>query len=382
MAKHWPVVPLREVVRHRAAFIEIDDATRYKRCRVQTGAKGVVLRDVVAGSDVRTKRQQVCKKNDFIVAEIDAKVGGYGLVNEFLANSIVSSHYFLYEVDEFNCTPNFLDWFSKTSLFQNQIFAQGSTNYAAIRPSHVLDYRIPLPSLEEQRRIVARLDQVERWLKDRHTALDAMEAETNAMLRSAFDQIIDGAPMRPMAEIAPLVRRPVTVSPEESYPELGVRSFGRGTFHKPSLPGAEVGTKKLFSILPSDLVFNIVFAWEGAVAVAKKDDEGRVGSHRFLTCVPEQSKATAEFLRFYFLTPQGLTKLGDASPGGAGRNRTLGLKALEAIQVPVPRFDKQLWFDRLQGKVQEMRLIHEQAARDAEALLPAMLHEIFGDTEV
>ena len=69
-----------------------------------------------------------------------------------------------------------------------------------------------------------------------------------------------------MAEVAPLVRRPVEIDLDAAYPELGVRSFGRGTFHKPELPGVEVGNKKLFRICAGDLVFNIVFAWEGAVA--------------------------------------------------------------------------------------------------------------------
>ncbi|MCO5132197.1 MAG: hypothetical protein M9932_16800 [Xanthobacteraceae bacterium] len=180
-----------------------------------------------------------------------------------------------------------------------------------------------------------------------------------------------------MAEVAPLVRRPVEVDLDGTYPELGVRSFGKGTFHKPDLPGAEVGNKKLFRICAGDLLFNIVFAWEGAVAVAQPEDEGRVGSHRFLSCVPAPETATVEFLRFYFSTPEGLQKLGEASPGGAGRNRTLGLKKLEAIQVPVPLIDHQQWFDRLQAKARNVRAIRGRTAQDVEALIPAMLNEIF-----
>ena len=95
-----------------------------------------------------------------------------------------------------------------------------------------------------------------------------------------------------------------------AYPELGVRSFGRGTFHKPELPGAEVGNKKLFRICAGDLVFNIVLAWEGAVAVAQPEDDGRVGSHRFLTCVPAPETATVEFLRFYFSDARGAAEAG------------------------------------------------------------------------
>lgn len=216
-------------------------------------------------------------------------------------------------------------------------------------------------------------------MKDHQAAIDAMNTEAEAMLRSAFERITDGVPLRPMSEVAPLVRRPVEVHVDATYLELGVRSFGKGTFHKPPLLGANVGTKKLFFINPGDLVFNIVFAWEGAVAIPTAKDAGRVGSHRFLTFVPSDDVATADFLRFYFLTSEGLTKLREASPGGAGRNRTLGLQALAAIRVPIPSLDQQQWFDDLQGKVREIRLVREQAARDAAAVLPAILHNIFGE---
>ena len=86
---------------------------------------------------------------------------------------------------------------------------------------------------------------------------------------------------------------------------------------------------------------------------------------------------SVEFLRFYFSTREGLQKLGDASPGGAGRNRTLGLKKLENLQVPVPTIDRQHWFDRLQTKAGEARAIRASTAQDVGALISAMLHEIF-----
>jgi type I restriction enzyme S subunit len=84
-----------------------------------------------------------------------------------------------------------------------------------------------------------------------------------------------------------------------------------------------------------------------------------------------------QFLRFYFATPEGLLKLGEASPGGAGRNRTLGLKKLEELKVPVPDIQRQHWFDRLEAKANEARAIRARTAMDVEALIPAMLHEIF-----
>lgn len=85
--------------------------------------------------------------------------------------------------------------------------------------------------------------------------------------------------------------------------------------YRPDFPIAVVEAK-LYRIEPGDLVFNNVFAWEGAIAVAQPEDAGRFGSHRFITCVPRTGTATADFLCFYFLTPEGLEQIGEASPGG------------------------------------------------------------------
>jgi type I restriction enzyme S subunit len=72
----WRTAQLGEAIRLRKEFVTIDDAIEYKRCRVQLHAKGVVLRDIVSGADIKTKEQQVCRAGEFLVAEIDAKVGG------------------------------------------------------------------------------------------------------------------------------------------------------------------------------------------------------------------------------------------------------------------------------------------------------------------
>lgn len=150
----YELVELSTVLTQRKEYITIDDNKEYKRCRVQTRAQGVILRDIILGKEIRTKKQQPCKTNDFLVAEIDAKVGGYGIVPDYLEHAIVSGHYFLFEIDKSKLLPEFLSILVKCNNFFKQIKATGSTNYAAIRPYHVLEYLIPLPSLSEQNSIV------------------------------------------------------------------------------------------------------------------------------------------------------------------------------------------------------------------------------------
>lgn len=375
---NWPVIELGDVVAHRKEFIEISPDVTYSRCRVQTSARGIILRDRIAGSEIKTRKQQVCRAGEFLVAEIDAKMGGYGIVPSDLDGAIVSSHYFLFEIDESRLMRGFLEWYSRTPMFLEQIKARGSTNYASVRPANVLGYQVPLPSLDEQAIIVDRLDRVAALVDERRSAIETAERETQALLLKAFQHAVDGAPLRPMAEVAPLTRRPVEVDPAGSYPELGARSFGRGLFHKPTLQGSELTWQKLFRVEEGDLVFSNIKAWEGAFAVAGPEDHGRVGSHRYLTCVPVAGVLSSHFLNFYLQTREGLDKVQAASPGSADRNRTLGQSRLEAISVPVPALQSQLWFDRLQAKALEARCIRTNSAQDVEALIPAMLHDVFG----
>ncbi|RIV18149.1 hypothetical protein DYU11_29800 [Fibrisoma montanum] len=150
----YKTVPLGEVLRQRKGSITIDDSADYKLCRVQLHRKGVVLRQIQKGVEIRTKKQQVCKAGDFIVAEMDAKVGGYGFIPAELDGAIVSSHYYLFEVNESKLLPAYLQVLTQTDYIQSQIKATGSTNYASIRPHEVLELTIPLPSPEEQQIIV------------------------------------------------------------------------------------------------------------------------------------------------------------------------------------------------------------------------------------
>ncbi len=375
----WPVVALGEVAKRVQRSETPEPGTPYRQIGVRLWGQGAYQRETVDGSETRYPVFYRVQKDDIIVNKIWARNGSVAVVTADLDGSFGSSEFPTYEADRAVLLPGWFAWFTKTPELWAQCdnLSRGTSGQNRLRPERFLDVRLPLPPLDEQERIVAKLDRVAGLVGERRKVIETAEHDAKAILANAFRKSIDGAPYHPMSEVAPLVRRPVEIEPDSSYPELGVRSFGYGTFHKPALDGMQVGSKKLFRIQEGDLLFNIVFAWEGAVAIAQPKDDGRVGSHRFLTCVADKDRATADFLRFYFLTPEGLQKLGDASPGGAGRNRTLGLKKLDAITVPVPSLDQQSWFDGLQRRVQKVEALRESAGEDMEGLLPAMLHGMF-----
>jgi type I restriction enzyme, S subunit len=377
MANGWQTLPLSEFLTQRKEFFTIDDFTPYKRARVQLHGKGIVLRDVVDGAEVKTKEQQAARARELLVAEIDAKVGGFGIVPPDLDGAIVSSHYFLFKINEQKCLYEWLDWSIRSGMLEDQVRAHGSTNYSAIRPSHVLKYEIPLPPLPEQRRIVRRIEALARKIDRARNIKQEIETDLDRLLLSAYYGIANNAEQKPMEEVAPLFRRPANVNSEQNYPQVSVRSFGRGTFHKPDLVGNEITWQKPYLVKSGDILISNIKAWEGAIAVANDSDDGRYGSHRYLTCVPIPNVATSRFVCFHLLTPEGLSEVGQASPGSADRNRTLGTKALMQILIPTPPIEKQLWFDNLYAKISALRAAQAETEKELSALMPSILDKAF-----
>lgn len=134
---------------------------------------------------------------------------------------------------------------------------------------------------------------------------------------------------------------PVSVSTIGKYREIGIRSHGRGLFHKEEVSGAELGDKRVFWIKKDAVIFNIVFAWEQAVAITSSKDEGCIASHRFPMYLPKDNKCNTDYIRRYFLTKKGKYLLEFASPGGAGRNKTLGQKNFDELVVTIPDVTEQ-----------------------------------------
>ena len=157
----YPWVGLSELLRYHKEWITIADDELYKRVTVRLHGGDIVLRDTVYGRQLRTKRQQVARAGQVLVAEIDAKSGAFGVVPPELDGAIVSSHYFLYDVVSNNVLTEYLDLALRHKSLEEEIqsYVRGSTNYASIRPDDFLALSIPLPPMEKQQEIVVRLQE-------------------------------------------------------------------------------------------------------------------------------------------------------------------------------------------------------------------------------
>jgi type I restriction enzyme S subunit len=376
MNNPWPTVRLGEVLGHRKEFITIEDLTNYKRPRVQLHVQGIVLRDEVPGALIKTKTQQVCRAGEFLVAEIDAKVGGFGIVPELLVGSIVSSHYFLFVIDESKLDRRFLDFFIRTPTFREQVAAQGSTNYAAIRPAHVLGYEIPLPPLAEQRRVVARIEELAAQIHEARTLRQQAAEEAEAFVTSVHSNLA-GNRIKKLGEILELDEDQEQISPTGSYPQVGVRSFGGGLFQKGAVEGSGTTYRAFNRLYKGAFLLSQVKGWEGAVAVCPDELAGWFVSPEYRTfrCIP--SEARSDYLASLVRTEWFWGKLANATRGvGARRERTRPEQFLN-IELPMPDVNQQKRGEALFAEVDALKRLQADTAAELDALLPAILDRAF-----
>lgn len=137
------------------------------------------------------------------------------------------------------------------------------------------------------------------------------------------------------------VERPVEVKPNELYTQIGIRSHGKGLFYKEPVTGAALGNKAVFWIEPDCFIVNIVFAWEQAIGKTTQSEVGMIGSHRFPMYRPVNDRVDIDCLISYFLTKRGTDILEAASPGGAGRNKTLGQDRFLKSKITLPPIEEQ-----------------------------------------
>ncbi|MFH9820845.1 restriction endonuclease subunit S [Streptomyces sp. NPDC017230] len=140
-----------------------------------------------------------------------------------------------------------------------------------------------------------------------------------------------------VGDVLRMDRQPVDIQPEQEYRAFGMRSFGRGTIRYPPTIGSRLTKLPHFTFNSNALVLSNIKAWEGAVGVTDEEDAKCVASSRFLFYTPRGEEADVRYMRYFFLTRQGLGEIGKASRGSADRNRTLSIRAFEQIKIPLPR---------------------------------------------
>ncbi|WP_227005693.1 restriction endonuclease subunit S [Leuconostoc citreum] len=191
-----------------------------------------------------------------------------------------------------------------------------------------------------------------------------------------FKGFTDDWEERKLGELVEQIIREVP-KPNKPYYRMSVRSHAKGTFKQFVDNPENVAMDKLFVVKKDDLVVNITFAWEHAIAVVNEENDGLLVSHRFPTYRAD-GKSDIEFLHHVVSKENFRRKLEFISPGGAGRNRVLNKKDFLKLKIFVPKIEEQqkigLFFKQLDETIalhqRKLDLLKEQKKGFLQKMFP------------
>jgi type I restriction enzyme S subunit len=266
--------------------------------------------------------------------------------------------------------------------------ATGTSVYG-VSKTNLEQVKIPLPPLPEQKVIAQVLSTSDAAI---HTT-EKLIAQKEARKKWLMQNLLTGKmrlkgfestkwKTQPLENfIKPIVRE--VPKPEVPYLGIGLRSHGKGTFLKYNEQPEKNSMDKFYVVRPNDLIVNITFAWEQAIAIVRPEDDGALASHRFPTYTFIEEKGHPDFFRFYILQPRMKFMLEMISPGGAGRNRVMSKSDFIKLEFLLPAYKEQTAIAQvLQAADREIFLLKNKADKLREKKEGLMQQLLTGKTRV
>lgn len=231
---------------------------------------------------------------------------------------------------------------------ENRLLRLGNgSTFLEISKSDFESFKIPIPPLPEQKAIAHVLSTADAAI---HTT-EKLIAQKELRKKWLMQNLLMGKmrmkgfentkwKIQPLENfIKPIVRE--VPKPDVPYLGIGLRSHGKGTFLKYDEQPEKNSMDKFYVVRPNDLIVNITFAWEQAIAIVRPEDDGALASHRFPTYTFIEEKGHPDFFRFYILQPRMKFMLEMISPGGAGRNRVMSKSDFIKLEFLLPDYKEQ-----------------------------------------
>ena len=135
---------------------------------------------------------------DIVFSRIDARSGAIGMLPPEIGKAVITSEFPVFTADPARVEGEFVRLVLRTGSFIEALRqrASGTSGRKRITPKAFQDLRIPLPPLDEQRKIVA----AHRAGLDHATALEREAAETEARAMRAFEAALGFEPPQPLPD--------------------------------------------------------------------------------------------------------------------------------------------------------------------------------------
>jgi type I restriction enzyme S subunit len=401
MSATWPTSRLGDVLAPAVREQQVDPSREYPLLGVRLDGQGPFHRETVLGTQTSASRLYEVHTGDFIYSRLFAWRGAFGLIEPELDGHFVSNEFPTFTPINGRIEPKFLRyWFRLPDVLRRvEADCSGSTPLTRNRykEQYFFALEIPLPPLDEQRRIVAHIEELAakveeaRRLKDQ--SLEELEAVSAAQTTKIFETLTEH-PYKPLSSLGANGDNPIQIGPfgaqlhasefvPDGVPVLNVGNVWPTGLRLQSLnyvTHSKAAQLTRYEIKTGDLLFARSGATLGKVCLVPPECDGwLMTGHLFRV----RFDPKAVYNRYAFAALRGAKQVHDQVFGqvrGAtrpGYNTTL----LGSVKIPVPPLDDQnlvvAKLDALQAKIDAVKALQTETAAELDAMLPAILDKAF-----
>ncbi|MGN6641707.1 MAG: restriction endonuclease subunit S [Verrucomicrobiota bacterium] len=296
----------------------------------------------------------------------------------------------MFELNRQRISSEFLNFYFQIPRVWEEV-SGGSTGTNVRRrrlhPDNFLSAKIPMPPLAEQRRVVARIEELAAQIHEARTLRHQAAEEVEALLNAALERMF---PENDESQIKYQLVRDAIEGHKQGYyssgkPAEGVTRFARitdisdnGFFDYSNMPRIAVdeATRESFRVRPNDFLFART-GGAGRFALATESLDCIFASYliRF-TFKPDY---LPKFLHFYLRSPRFQNRVRSRIHGGANQN--VHAEDIKDATVPLISLSEQrrivAELDALQAEVDALKRLQAETAAELDALLPALLDRAF-----
>jgi type I restriction enzyme, S subunit len=385
---------LGDVLRRVERFEPRDESTEYPFAGTYSFARGIFVGERKLGLTFALPKIQRIRAGDFIYCKIMAWEGAFGIAPKEADNCGMSGAFVVYELNRERIDEKFLDFFFKVPDHWQSIGGQSSgTNVRrqSLHPNQFERAEIPLPPLAEQRRVVARIEELAAQIHDarslRHQACEEVEALIAAEMHQVFQFDEEQTSVGDFAKV-----QGGFAFASGSYNENGSHQVVRiGNVRDGFLdlsrapvrwnPSGDARVLR-YELKPGDLVISMTGTREkrdyGFIAKVPQDSQlllnQRVG--RFVV----HREIEPDYLFHFLRSPFFRDRLFPSATGTANQ-ANIGNGDIEGVRFAPPPLPEQrrivAELDALQAEVDALKRLQAETAAELDALLPSILDKAF-----
>jgi type I restriction enzyme S subunit len=382
-------VPLGEVLRLEREEVLLEPTVSYRTAGIYSFGKGVFEREPIRGADTSYRSLFCLRTDQFIVSRLNGWEGAVDVVTPSLDGCLVSNEYPTFSVDTSRADPGYLRWIARWPAFWDRLVPRGSmVRRKRVQVSQLLEVEIPLPPIEEQRRVAERLERLSEQAKNIQHGSQGSDVIALSLIPSWLEtHFAENGPEIELGDAAEVFRgRSPRYQAGTGFVAINQACVRWGNVDRTKAREVEeawwLEVSDAGRLRPGDVLVNST--GEGTIGRAAVADALVAGlpydSHVLVVRCYDQ-RLLPGYLAAYLRSPPGQAKVEAVKGANTTKQTELGKGKLELLTIPAPSIDEQYAtlaeFDRIRLKLSALDILLDQRKHRLAAVQPAALNEAF-----